>query len=50
MNLAGALGGATAGPVLAMIGYAGLASVAGIIVLAVVVTTVLVMRGARTNA
>ena len=50
MNLAGALGGATAGPVLAMIGYAGLASVAGIIVLAVVVTTIVVMRGARADA
>ena len=50
MNLAGALGGASAGPVLAMIGYAGLASVAGIIVLAVVVTTIVVMRGARADA
>jgi MFS family permease len=50
MNLAGALGGATAGPVLAMIGYAGLAAVAAVIVLAVVIATVLVMRAARVKA
>jgi MFS family permease len=49
MNLAGALGGATAGPVLAMIGYAGLASVAGVIVLAVVLATVVVTRGVRVD-
>jgi MFS family permease len=50
MNLAGAVGGASAGPVLAMIGYAGLASVAGVIVLGVVVATTVVMRAPRTNA
>jgi len=36
MNIAGAVGGASAGPVLAVIGYAGLAWVAGILVLAVI--------------
>jgi MFS family permease len=47
MNLAGAIGGATAGPVLAAIGYAGLASVAGVIVLGVVLATTVVMRAPR---
>jgi MFS family permease len=47
MNLAGAIGGVTAGPVLAAIGYAGLASVAGVLVLGVVIATTVVMRGPR---
>jgi MFS family permease len=49
MNIAGAVGGASAGPVLALIGYAGLALAAGVIVVAVVVATVIVAgsTGAR---
>jgi MFS family permease len=42
MSLAGALGGGLAGPVLAAIGYSGLAWVAGVLVLAVTVATALV--------
>ncbi len=37
MNLSGAIGGASAGPVLALIGYAGLAWSAGVLVLLIVV-------------
>jgi MFS family permease len=44
MSLAGALGGALAGPVLALIGYSGLAWVAGVLVVAVVVAASVVSR------
>jgi hypothetical protein len=37
MNIAGAGGGALAGPVLAVVGYAGLAWVAGVLVVGVVI-------------
>lgn len=47
MNLAGAVGGALAGPVLAAVGYAGLASIAGIFVVAVVVGISVVGRAGR---
>ena len=50
MNLAGAVGGASAGPVLALVGYAGLAAVAAPVVLAVAVATLLVMRTSRVTA
>ena len=46
MNLAGAAGGASAGPVLAAIGYPGLASLAGILV-AVTIVGVLVVASGR---
>lgn len=46
MSLAGALGGALAGPVLALIGYSGLAWVAGVLVVAVVVAASVVSRRA----
>ncbi len=36
MNIAGAAGGAAAGPVLALVGYAGLAWIAGVLVIAVI--------------
>ncbi|PRY67448.1 MFS transporter [Glaciihabitans tibetensis] len=42
MNIAGAAGGALAGPVLALVGYAGLALAAGVIVVAVAAATVVV--------
>jgi MFS family permease len=47
MNIAGALGGASAGPVLAVIGYAGLALASGVIVLAAVVATVVTLATPR---
>lgn len=47
MNLAGAVGGALAGPVLAAVGYDGLAAIAGIFVVAVVVGISVVSRTAR---
>ena len=42
MSLAGALGGGLAGPVLAVLGYSGLAWVAGVLVVGVVVWAMLV--------
>lgn len=46
MNIAGAVGGASAGPVLAVIGYAGLAWVVGILVLGIIAgATVVTQRG-----
>ena len=47
MNVAGAVGGASAGPVLAVIGYAGLAWVAGTLVVAVVVGASVVTQRVR---
>ena len=49
MNLAGAVGGAFAGPVLALIGYSGLAWVAGVLVL-VVAGGAIVVTGRRADA
>jgi MFS family permease len=47
MNIAGAVGGASAGPVLALIGYAGLAWVVGILVLAVIAGATVVRQRPR---
>ena len=47
MNIAGAVGGASAGPVLAVIGYAGLAWVAGILVLAIIAGASVVSQRVR---
>ena len=47
MNIAGAIGGAGAGPLLALVGYAGLAGIAGILVVAVVIAVLLVPRSAQ---
>lgn len=47
MSLAGALGGGLAGPVLALVGYSGLAWVAGALVLGVVAASVTVRRTAE---
>ena len=47
MNIAGAVGGASAGPVLALIGYAGLAWAAGILVVAVIVGASVVTQRVR---
>ena len=47
MNIAGAVGGASAGPVLAVIGYAGLAWVAGILVLAIIAGASVVTQRVR---
>lgn len=47
MNLAGAGGGAAAGPVLAVIGYAGLAWVMGLLVLGIIAWAIVVTRRAR---
>lgn len=44
MSLAGAVGGAGAGPVLALVGYAGLAWFAGVLVVAVTVATSVMWR------
>ncbi len=44
MSLAGALGGALAGPTLAVVGYSGLAWIAGILVLAVILAATIVSR------
>lgn len=44
MNIAGAVGGASAGPVLAVVGYAGLAWVVGILVLAIIAGATVVGR------
>jgi MFS family permease len=49
MNLAGAVGGASAGPVLALLGYSGLAWVAGVLVL-VVTAGAVVVTGRRADA
>ncbi|MEL0625777.1 MFS transporter [Salinibacterium amurskyense] len=46
MSLAGALGGGFAGPILAMVGYAGLAWGAGVLVLIIVVAALVVWRSA----
>ncbi len=48
MSLAGAAGGALAGPVLALVGYAGLAWIAGILVVAMILAASVV--GQRTRA
>ncbi|MDZ4046283.1 MAG: MFS transporter [Rhodoglobus sp.] len=50
MSLAGALGGALAGPTLAVVGYSGLAWVAGVLVIAVVVAASVVGRRVRLAA
>lgn len=50
MSLAGALGGALAGPALAVVGYSGLAWVAGVLVIAVVVAASVVGRRVRVAA
>jgi predicted MFS family arabinose efflux permease len=47
MNAAGALGGSLSGPVLAAVGYAGLAAIAGVFVVGVVVAISVVGRAAR---
>ncbi|MEV8252905.1 MFS transporter [Rhodoglobus sp. NPDC076762] len=50
MSLAGALGGGFAGPILAMVGYAGLAWGAGVLVLIIVVAALVVWRAAPLTA
>ena len=50
MNIAGAVGGAAAGPVLAVIGYAGLAWAVGILVLGVIGGATVVTQRARVSA
>ncbi|MCU1411567.1 MAG: transporter [Rhodoglobus sp.] len=50
MNIAGAVGGAAAGPVLAVIGYAGLTWVVGILVLGVIAGATVVTQRARAAA
>lgn len=50
MSVAGALGGAAAGPVLAVVGYAGLTWLVGILVIAVIVASVVVGRRLRVVA
>lgn len=51
MNVAGAFGGAAAGPVLAVAGYAGLSWIVGVLVLALTVAVLVVpRRGAATPA
>lgn len=47
MNIAGAAGGALAGPVLALVGYAGLAWCVGILVLAVIGSATVVQQRTR---
>jgi MFS family permease len=47
MNAAGAVGGSLSGPVLAAVGYAGLAAISGIFVVGVVVAISVVGRAAR---
>ena len=47
MSLSGAVGGALAGPVLALIGYAGLAWAAGVLVIAVIAAAGVVARAPR---
>lgn len=47
MNIAGAVGGAAAGPVLALVGYAGLAWVVGILVLGVIAGATVVTQRPR---
>jgi MFS family permease len=44
MNVAGALGGALAGPLLALVGFAGIAWTAGVLVVALVVSVLVVPR------
>ncbi len=46
MSLAGAFGGALAGPVLALVGYSGLAWIAGVLVVGVVVAALAIRRPA----
>ncbi|MBU1588467.1 MAG: MFS transporter, partial [Actinobacteria bacterium] len=48
MNIAGAVGGASAGPVLALIGYAGLAWVVGVLVLAILGGATVITQSRRT--
>ena len=48
MNIAGAVGGASAGPILALIGYAGLAWVVGVLVLAIIGGATVVTQSRRT--
>ncbi|MCU1442522.1 MAG: transporter, partial [Cryobacterium sp.] len=50
MNAAGALGAASAGPVLALLGYAGLAAAAGILVLAAAVAVLVLGERLRRGA
>ena len=50
MNIAGAVGGAAAGPVLALVGYSGLAWVVGILVLGVIAGASVVTRARVTPA
>jgi MFS family permease len=50
MNAAGALGAATAGPVLALVGYAGLAAAAGVLVLSVAAAVLVVGARVRRGA
>lgn len=50
MNMSGALGGALAGPTLALVGYAGLALCAGVLVLAVIGAASVVGRRTRLAA
>jgi MFS family permease len=47
MNVAGALGGAVAGPLLALVGFAGLAAAAGVLVVVLVMAVLVVPRGRR---
>lgn len=47
MNIAGAVGGGVAGPVLALVSYAGLTWLAGILVLAMIVWSLLIARRVR---
>ena len=50
MNIAGAVGGASAGPVLALIGYSGLAWVVGILVLCIILGASVVTQRVRLAA
>ncbi|WP_210505825.1 MFS transporter [Naasia sp. SYSU D00057] len=50
MNLTGAFGGAAAGPVLALVGYAGLALLAGVVVVLVAGANLVVPRRAASTA
>ncbi len=50
MNIAGAVGGASAGPVLALVGYAGLAWIVGILVLGIIGGATVIGQRARLAA
>jgi hypothetical protein len=50
MSLAGAIGGASAGPILVLAGYSGLAWVMGSLVLVVVIACLVVSRASRIPA